>query len=181
MCSNKMIAHLLNDPLRVLTLVGGSGGLVYWYDRYKNRTRLRIKILNLGLTQPDPNNNKMRIQFEIENLGTKPTSIDNLVYVSGITPKCIPNSTGKKHTFTYKLNNADRNLPPHDPRTFEAYANWDDRMRFIWFIRITFTATRGRSKTIFIRSISNKRLNGLRYIYERYIKYGIFNKVSFIS
>jgi len=174
---NEIIAYFSKDPLRVLAVLGGGGGLLYWYDRYKNRARLRINIINLGLISPD-SSNKVCIQFEIENLGILPNSIEHSVSLSGITPKCLPNSTGERHTFSYMLKDTDRNLPPNSPISFKACADWDEQMRFIWFIKVKFTVTRGRGVTIFIRSFSNERLSWLKYMYERIIKYGLFNRLN---
>lgn len=164
MAWKKIAEYFLEDPLRLLTLVGGSGGLLFWYDRYKNRTRLSIKIINLGLNQPS-DSNKASMKFEVENLGTLPNSLRPSLYLSGITPKWVPNSTGKRYTFEYKLNETDRNLPPNSPVIFEAYSTWDKKMKFMWFIKIKFKATRGRGKTMFIRSFSNEELSQSKYMY----------------
>ncbi len=37
--------YFLNDPLRLLYLTGGTGGIWYWMGQWRDRTRVRIKII----------------------------------------------------------------------------------------------------------------------------------------
>jgi len=164
----KIFNYLTSDPLRILSLVGGSGGLVYWYDRYRNRTRLRVKLLDLGLS-PHYGKQQLCIRFEAENLGTLPVSLEPLVLLSGIIPVVMRKKLGprlQRNLYNYEIISQDRNLPPHAPKIFEAYGDVDDIRPFLWFIIYRFTPTRGKVRKIRIRSSDKFRLSCLRYVYE---------------
>ncbi len=160
--------YFLDDPMRILALIGGSGGLVYWYDRYKNRTRLRVRLLDLGL-YPKHGNTESCIRFEAENFGTVPISLEPIVYLSGIIPQVMrrePEKKLKRCAYSYEIRSSDRSLPPHVPKTFEAYCTADDMQPFLWFMTYTFKPTRGKVKKIRIRSADNFQLCFARYIWE---------------
>lgn len=100
----KIGEYLIGDPLRILTLIGGSGGLLYWYDQYKNRTRLRVMLLELGLTSNSAGQQAC-IRFEAENLGTMPLSLDLLVSLAGIVPVVMRRKSGPRlHRDFYNYN-----------------------------------------------------------------------------
>ena len=169
--------YIASDPIRILSLVGGAGGLMYWFDRYKNRTRIKVKIINIGLITKT-GSDQVVIRIEVENIGTLPNSIDEDIVLSGIIPKCVPGSVGERKLYHYKINTTDRNLPPHKPIIIEAHTTADDMMAFLWFMILKIRTTRGRSKTVFIRSASNSRLSWHKYLYERVIRYGVFNDLN---
>ena len=154
--------------MRILALIGGSGGLVYWLDRYKNRTRLRVRLLDLGLN-PHYGESQARIRFEAENFGTAPMSLEPTVYLKGIIPKVMRRTPGKKlkiSSYSYEIRSPDRSLPPHVPKTFEAYSEADDMRPFLWFMTYIFTPTRGNLRKIRIRSADNFQLSYGKYIWE---------------
>ena len=175
----KLIDYFTDDPMRVLALIGGSGGLVYWLDRYKNRARLRVRLLDLGLS-PHYGENEARIRFEAENFGTVPMSLKPIVYLKGIIPKVMRRTPEKKlkiSSYSYEIRASDRSLPPHVPKTFEAYSEADDMRPFLWFMTYTFTPTRGKSRKVRIRSSDNFRLSYGRYIWEL-AAYAVANKLN---
>ena len=97
-----------DDPIRVLTVAGGSGGLIYWYDRFRNRCRLRVR---------DIRESGDSVSFEVENLGGGPTSLQPTVL------KRAMGLSGERGTASYTIQeNQDRNLPPRTPKRFDAKA-----------------------------------------------------------
>src|SRR5437867_5594532 len=106
---NNIISYFLQDPTRILTWIGGSGGVLYYVDRFRNRPRLRIRILHVN-----PHFADMHLTFEAENLGTIPTSLEPTITLIGYTP------LKKKRQFILEIPSGDRNLPPHSPKPLEA-------------------------------------------------------------
>jgi len=170
--------YLIDDLLRILTLIGGAGGLLYWYDRYRNRTRLRVMLLDFGLTSKSAGQQAC-IRFEAENLGTMPLSLDPLVSLTGIVPVVMQRKSGPRlhrDSYNYKIETTDRSLPPHTPKVFEAYGESDDMRPFLWFITYTFKSSRGKVKKIRIRSADKYHLSLARYVCELAL-YAVGNKL----
>ena len=69
-----IIEYFATDPLRVLSLFGGSGGLIYLYDRFRNRKRIEVEIIeeNYYSERETPN-----IKFKIQNLCAEPSSLSS--------------------------------------------------------------------------------------------------------
>src|SRR3990172_71858 len=122
---DKTLDYFAKDPLRVLTLLGGSGGLAYWLSLYKNRARLRIRILK---EQFLANSDQLQcIEFEAESLGAMPTSLDPRIVLTGYTPK------RELRTFEYRIESQDRSLPPHVPKLLKATTKDDHVLPFLWY------------------------------------------------
>ena len=171
--------YFTGDPLRILSLIGGTGGLVYWYDRYKNRSRLRVMLLDLGL-MPRAGKQQAYIRFEAENFGTIPISIEPYVLLKGFIPLAVQKKSGhklKRSSYVYEIDSNERNLPPHVPKIFEAFDNVGEMRPFLWFMTYTFTPTRGKAQKLRIRSAENFQLSYARYIYEL-LSYALFNKLT---
>ena len=168
---NDIYKYIADDPLKALSIIGV--GLI-WYDRYKNRSRLNIKILNIALTNND-GNKKPHMRIEVENIGASHNSICESIKLSGTIAIASKMSKGQRIVCNLKIITADRNLPLHKPVIFEAYSDTDELTPHLWFMKIEISTTRGRKKRLYVRSAFKKRLSWVQYIYERYIKYGIFN------
>lgn len=158
---NRIADYFTSDPLRLLTLLGGSGGLLYWIDRYRNRTRLRVHWVTDALKSPDSGENAV-ISFEIENCGPMPTSLKPAIRITAYT------LTGRSVTFHCYVTAEDRNLSPYTPRRFIATAadQQADNFPFLWFRKYSFQPTRGHIRTVRIRSIEGRHLSAIRYFFE---------------
>lgn len=176
-----LINYFITDPLRILTVIGGTGGLLYWYDRYQNRSRIKIRLHALGLV-PNSSDKKKHIIFEAENFGASPVSLEPYVLLKGIVPvevRLKPNRRLFWSKYSYKIETSERYLPPHQPKRFQASSDHDDAASpFLWLMTFTFLATKGRPHRIRIRSADGCRLSYLRYIYELAI-FTAFNKLFF--
>jgi len=176
---NGLIAYFKNDPMRILSLVGGSGGLVYWVDRYLNRTRLKVKIMDLGLHKK-PGEPQSTLVFEAENLGTKPTSLNSQIILYGFVPKSVQRGTAKKikrKKYTFHIESSDRTLQPNVPKVIKAKADIDSMTPFLWFMSYIITPTRGNTCKVRVRSASKTELNFFQYLLEL-SGYILFNYLS---
>jgi hypothetical protein len=79
-------------------------------------------------------------------------------------------------SYSYEIRSPDRSLPPHVPKTFEAYSEANDLRPFLWFMTYTFKPTRGKLKKIRIRSADKFQLSYARYIWEL-AAYAVANKM----
>jgi len=71
----------LDGLLKLLAVLGGSGGVMYWVDRFRNRTKLRVRIMQerFGGLPADLH----LLSLEIVNIGRDPTSLEPTVVMSG--------------------------------------------------------------------------------------------------
>lgn len=175
-----LINYFINDPLRILTVIGGSGGLIYWYDRCQNRSRLKIRLHTFGLVKSF-SDNKKHITFEAENYGTNPMSLEPYVLLKGIVLSDARKGSSKRlywSKYRYDIQTGDRNLPPHKPIAFKATCDaYDDgTAAFLIVMTYTFLPTRGRPHKIRFRAEDRHQLSYIRYVYE-VILYVVFGKL----
>lgn len=183
----KIIYYFLDDPLRILYLIGGSGGIFFWVDRYLNRITLRVELIDFGLSQYKPARvlNRFKIRFEVENLGTKPTSLEKTIKLKGFIPidhqkKAEPRSRLRRYFYNYEIEpSSDRHLPPRKPKMFEAFSDRivpNDPREFLRLMTYEFKPTRGKTHRIRFNSSHDKdTLSCVRYIY-RLIRYAFTGK-----
>lgn len=136
---------LLTDPLKILTLVGGSGGVMYWYDRYRDRPRLSIHSINeTGGTR------EWRATFEVELLGRRETSLLPVVELTAL------DVGGDKVSarLHWQTDGESRRLEPHTIRSVTAVLDESQTtssaadLTFSSFRRYTVRLTRGRKAVI---------------------------------
>lgn len=153
-----LFSWLAEDPIRTLTLVGGSGGLIYWLERLWSCARIKVRILREDTTPEDP-----RVQFEAQNLGMSPISLEPSVVLVGYTPKA------RRHVIHFAVDpGPGRSLPPHVPQSLMASAppDPDALIGFLWYRKYTFSATRGRPRHVRLRHLNGPRLSALRFLVE---------------
>ncbi len=157
----KLLDWFAKDPIRILTVIGGAGGVVYWWDRFRNRSRLRVRLLSETSATGSP----AILRFEAQNLGSGPMSLEPVVVLTGYTPM-------KREPRLYYFaiaQTTDRSLPPHSPRTFDATSPTDDEgaMGFLWYRQYTFSATRGRTRRVLTRYVDGPLIPAWRFRIER--------------
>ena len=141
--------------------VGGSGGLLVLWDKYKYRTRVRIDIID-----ECDNKGKNVIEFEAENLGQKPTSMKRYIYLKGVTPK--------KQIRNIKLEiNTSRALAPLEPKRILAKCTCQSDFSFLLLRSYKFSIVRGGVRNVYKRDISkNSETSLVKYTYELlYLKF----------
>jgi len=82
-----IVDYFKEDPIRILTIIGGSGGVLYCYDRFRNRLRIKIRIVKTN--KHLINNKPYSISFEAENLGNTPTSLEPDIVLNGYIPPIV--------------------------------------------------------------------------------------------
>ena len=163
-----LINYFKTHPMSILALLGGSGGFFYWLDRYQNRMRIKIKIIDLGLFQKQ-GESKSTLIFEAENLGTKTTSLDSQILLYGFIPKVVQHEPAKKISckkYVFQIESAERTLPPNVPKIIKAKADIDQMTPFLWFMTYIISPTRGKTCKIRVRSANKTEINFVQYVIE---------------
>lgn len=153
---SKIVDFFSEDPLRLLYVIGGSGGIMYWWDRLTKRPKLAVRI-NMEETIAD----RIRLNFEVENRSHLATSLEQEILFRGYNPKI---RTNVKTIFV--IDAKDRNLSPYAPKEFEAWAEDLPEYYFLWFKTYIFRPTKGRKLKIRVRSAHLDQISFLRFYYE---------------
>jgi hypothetical protein len=149
----------------LLFLIGGSDGNLYWWDRIRNRSPLKVLSWDETISN-ESGTDVYFIKFDIENLGNESNSLEKFISLRGFT------ETNNEFLCNFDIKNPDRNLPPHTPRSCQAFLHDGVKPADLlssWFKRYTIVPTRGQSKKIYIRSADLIPLSYLRYEYERFM------------
>ena len=154
-----ILEYISQDPLRVLYFIGGGGGIVYWWDRYRNRPRIRVRILNEDYDSVGMNVLDITTTFEVENLGSL-TSLEPKVLFSGYTPK------REKRTIVRTVQETNRSLPTHTPKVFTLHVRETVEYPFLLLRTYVFRVSRGKGKNIRVWSESGKQIGRMHFLYE---------------
>jgi len=163
-----IIDYFKEDPMRLLALIGGTGGVVYWIDRYQNRTRIKIRLIKYGFFTKR-GEVKSDLVFEVENLGTTPTSLESYIVLKGFIPKSMQHKPEKlinREKYIFKIEETNRNLIPNMPKVMTARGEIDSTTPFLWFMTYVFKPTRGKTCKVRIRSANKTRMNLFQYLIE---------------
>ena len=146
----------------MLYFLGGSGGIIFWVDRWLNRRHLKIRrfVEDIGV-----GNGIVEILFEAENLGSQATSLKPTITYQGLTIR-----RRLKKNFEFEIT-SPRSLSPHTPLTITARLtssiynpNSDDNIGFHWFKRYKIFPTKGRARLIRLRHVGqNSKIGFLRF------------------
>ncbi len=157
---NKIIEYFATDPLRILYLLGGTGGIWFWIGQWRDRIRMRVRVIEEGPFISDQMDKCSYLKCEIENIGGQTTSLQPTVLLKAYTPK------GKFQSYEGKITELERDLPPHKPKIFTVDFNAGDIYVFLLFRAYSFKLTRGHSKSLRVRSASQKIISPWRFTYE---------------
>jgi hypothetical protein len=170
--------YFASDPIRLLTLIGGSGGVLYWWDRIRNRPRIYARILEVR----SPIAYRQLLKFEIENRGLTPTSLTPKIMATGY------DSNGMKRRFEFDLEAKeiygqeaqDRVLPPSAPKTFSAIA-WDKEevYGYVFLRTFKFIPTKGKALKIRVRMLEREPLPFFRFGFD-FMLYKFFGKTPWL-
>jgi len=147
--------------MRILYALGGTGGVWYWVCQWRDRIRIRLRLIKTGsFISEDLFDRCAYIKCEVENLGSRQTSLDPTVTLKAYTPKRV------FQRYEGKIVESDRDLPSHNPKIFTADFNTGDIYEHLLFRTYTFHLTRGLSKSIRVRSAALERVGVFRFRYE---------------
>jgi hypothetical protein len=167
----------INDEFvwRALGWLGAGGGLLYLFNLvnlYRNRVRVRVWVLDEKFDPDSPPS----VEFEAQNFGMTPTSIEPTIEFSGFLPRPTPERGIMMvwHELTFNIIGSQRTLAPFTPERFKAQAlgrkatELAVKLGFTFFKTYTFTFSRGRKCRVHIRSADGIRISWSRYKFERF-------------
>ena len=171
---NKIIEYFTTDPLRILYFLGGTGGVWFWIGQWRDRIRLKVRIIKEGNFINDDLDKKSYLRCEIENIGGRTTSLQATVFLEAYPPK------RQLQRYEGKIAEPERDLPPHKQKTFTIDFNAEDIYHFLLFRKYIFRLTRGFSKSLRVRSASLAMLSPWRFTYDllRFKWFGIFHETK---
>lgn len=135
----QVLDYFASDPMRLLALVGGSGGLVYWMDRFRDRSRLTAALVSIT---------SHRCTVEVENVGRHMTSLLSEIRCSGYTInwRKVEGRLKIRDPDGYQV---DRSLPPMTPKRFYAEPVYPlSHLDSMSHTTLRLRATRGRGTKV---------------------------------
>lgn len=140
-------------------VAAAAGGIWVWYQRYRDRTQVRIR--KLRLAQGDTTTRK--ISFEAENIGTSVTSLEPSLSLTAYSPE------RRRQRYCFVIDEKDRQLPVHVTKQFTGTHNEVENrvMLFVWFMTFRIPLTRGHTVTVRIRNADFKPIGFWRFYIER--------------
>lgn len=151
-----IFTYFLSDPLKVLYLLGGAGGIWFWIEKWLDRIRLQVRVLSHSLDD-QPDYTEVTLGFEVVNIGKSPTSLEPYVFCTGYDPK------RQKTMAKLVITEAERLLPSHSTCSFTAVGRVDSKYVFWYFKTYRISPTRGRDRVLYSLSNPRKPLNHLWY------------------
>lgn len=152
-----IVAYFTNDPLKILYILGGAGGIWFWIERWLDRIRVRVRLLSHSFdTKPDETL-EVTVELEVVNVGKLPTSLEPYAFCSGYDIK------RRYQSAQLNISEQDRLLPPHAPRLFTAVGRTSPTYPWWLFKVYRICPTRGRDRMLYTRSDPRKTLCRLRY------------------
>ena len=166
---NSILIYFKADPLKILYLLGGSGGLVYWWNLFKNRPRIKVRLFSEELNSVNSTCMKVTSIFEVENIGSTPTSLAPNIIFTGYTPK------KERRSKAYPISEEDRSLPPFTPKKFSLVIV-EGEYPFLHYRTYFFRVTRGGNKRLRILSANKKKIGNVMH-FIGLVRFKMFNKV----
>ena len=136
----KVLAYFANDPMKVFYLLGGSGGVFYWYEKWASKIKLKAKLTNQIYS---PDDMSATFEFKAINIGEKATSLsDNLLII-------FFDIYGTRHTQEIPIIGGDLLLPPHTQKTFIAKGPVNPTLYFSGTRKFIIKPNKGRISKIY--------------------------------
>jgi len=153
-----IIEYFVSDPLRILYFFGGTSGIWYWFNQWRDRIRLRVQVINERREITDEFEEQTVIRYKMENIGSNVTSIKSTVVLTGYTPK------RELRRYEGKIDELERDLQPHKPKLINVRFKYED-IEFLLLRTYCFRLTRGFSKSLRVWSASQRIIGHLRFCY----------------
>jgi len=167
-----IVEYFAADPLKIVYLVGGTGGLWYWINQWRDRIRIRVRLRSETFELKESPNLEVVAIYEIENIGGQITSVEPSVRVSGYTPR------KDRMKISFEIEGLERDLPPFKPKIFHATFTVPAKYPFLLFRTYTFRATRGSGKKVRVWSANRRNIDFLRFHFEliRFMIFGTYEE-----
>jgi len=150
---DKIVEYFTGDPFRILYLLGGTGGIWFWIGQWRDRIRLKVRIIKEGHFISEHLDEESYLQCEI-------TSLQPTVIIEAYTPK------REFQRYEGKIRELERDLPLHRQKQFTVEFNAGDVYNFLLFRKISFRLTRGFAKSLRVKSAGQKNIPACRFMYE---------------
>lgn len=147
------------DVLKLLGALAAPGGLWFWIDKYKNRIRVRVR--NLGFIRKDLSGRSLA--FQIENLGSSPTSLEPTFRMKGYTPKREP------FDLMFRIQGETRKLSPYEAVSVQGFHSGPESttLAFCLYSTLVVPLTRGRNVVIRVRNAEFEPIGWFRFHWEK--------------
>lgn len=152
-----LISYLFEDPLRLLYLLGGSGGVWFWIEKWTKRTRIKVRILSQQFDLVPPNQNRVDLRFEAVNIGAAATSLMPTIECGGFTPE------RREMRGTLNIRDEERMLSPHSTQTFRAVGEVDATYPWWLYKRYKFALATGWSESILLAYDATRPIGRINY------------------
>jgi hypothetical protein len=145
--ATKVITYFANDPMKLLYLLGGSGGVSYWYEKWSSKIKIKVKIKN---QEYSPTDTSIKFEFDAVNLGEKSTSLSDELSIT------FYDNNGKIHTQEIPISGNDLLLPPHTTKSFIAKGAVSPTLLFSGMRKYVFKPNKGKPFKIFTTEVDLK-------------------------
>lgn len=139
-----VLAYFANDPMKVFYVLGGSGGVFYWYEKWASKIKIKAKLIKQIYSPVDMS---ATFEFNAINLGEKVTSLsDELLII-------FYDNYGTKHTQKIPVIGNDLLLPPHTTKSFIVKGPVSPTLYFSGTRKFIFRPNKGKASKIYTTSI----------------------------
>ena len=160
---NTIVNYFAQDPLKILYMLGGAGGIHYWINQWRDRRRISVRWIKEIYSPTHALDCNVTLLVEITNLGSAPTSLGPKVTVVGLTPE------KKRQCCALEVTEDTRVLPPHEPTTFHAIGSCEATFLFLWYKTYVFSLSRGRTARVRVRNAKARILPLPQFVLERFL------------
>ena len=152
---------------KILTFIVTIGGITYLIELMRKRARIEINSFDEGLINFS-SQSVTPIRFEAENLADSPNSLRSVIQLSGFDP--VRRTWCK---FEYTINSGNHSLAPRNPTSFDALAQYDERLILLLFKTYIVRPTKGRPKRVRVSFSRSRRISLVRFAVA-FVRYRLF-------
>ena len=139
-----IVEYFSKDPLKILYLFGGAGGMWFWVEKWNNR--IRFELLELSETYNSIDHKcDISIQIQCRNLSNVKTSLQPNIKVSGY----FGASSITKISALITLNGSELSLEPHEVKSFDGKSRVQTSYCLPILKKYKITSTVGANKTVY--------------------------------
>ncbi len=138
-----VLEYFYKDPLKLLYLIGGAGGIWFWVEKWLNRIRLDIELVSEEYN-PIDNFCDVKLKVRIRNIGKTTTSLKRMIEVT------YYRGMGHREKVIEKVQILGNNLslPPHEIKEYEAKSRLKPSYTFGMYKKYKFVPTVGFSSEL---------------------------------